>query len=188
MPKACDIKRGSVVTIDGAPHILEDLFVQSPSARGGSSLYKCRFRNMQTKQKVDKTFKGDDFLSPAQFEKREVQFLYSQDGQYAFMDLDDYSQFELHEDDLEEEKLYLVEDLEGIFAMISEGRVLGIELPHVVELPIVECDPSIKGASATARTKPATLSTGLVIQVPEHIANEETVKVDTRDGRFLGRA
>ncbi len=188
MPKACEIKRNAIVTLDGAPCILEDLHVQSPSARGGASLYKCRFRNLATKQKVDKTFKGDDMIEAAQFERRDVQYLYLQGESYVFMDLETYEQFELHQSVLNYERDYLVEDMEGILAMIYEENVIGIELPPAVELDIVECDPSIKGASATARTKPATLSTGLVIQVPEHISNGETVRVDTRDARFLGRA
>ncbi len=188
MPKACELKRGSTVLLDGAPCILEDLTVQSPSARGGSSLYKCRFRNLATRQKVDKSFKGDDILDPVRFEKREVQFLYTQGDQYVFMDLEDYTQIEIHEKRLEEERLFLVEDMEGIFALVSDDKILGIELPPTVELEIVKADPAIKGSSATARTKPATLSTGLVIQVPEHIAQGEIVRVDTRDNRFLGRA
>ena len=78
--------------------------------------------------------------------------------------------------------------MEGIQGLISEGRTLGIELPTTVELEIVECDPSVRGASATARTKPATLSTGYVVQVPEYMASGEILKVDTRTGKSLGRA
>ncbi|NQT92710.1 MAG: translation elongation factor EF-P, partial [Lentisphaerae bacterium] len=83
---------------------------------------------------------------------------------------------------------YISEDVEGTKALLSDGKVLGIELPPTVELNIEQCDPSMRGASATARTKPATLTTGLVIQVPEYVAPGEKVRVDTRTGKFLGRS
>ncbi len=188
MPKASELKRGSIVQIDGAPHILEDLHVQTPSARGGASLYKCRFRNLATRQKLDRSMKGDEMLGEANFEKREVQYLYCQGDAHVFMDLTDYSQFELAADAIDEERYYLVEDMEGIFALVSDGKVLSIELPPTVELEITETSPAIKGASATARTKPATLSTGLTVHVPEHISTGTVVRVDTRTGAFLGRA
>lgn len=188
MPKASELKRGSIVALSGTPHVVEDLSIQTPSARGGASLYKLRFRNLVTKQKEDRTFKGDEMLADAPFEKREVQFSYAQQGQYSFMDLEDYNEFTLSAEAIEDQVPYLTPDLESITALISEGRVLAIELPPVVELPVTECGPSMKGASATARTKPATLSTGLVVQVPEYLAAGEVIRVDTRTGKFLSRA
>ncbi|MBT3288428.1 MAG: translation elongation factor EF-P, partial [Victivallales bacterium] len=83
---------------------------------------------------------------------------------------------------------YLIEDMEGIFALVLEDRVVGIRVPDAVEQKLVQCDPAIKGASATARTKPATTQTGLEIQVPEYMENGEVVRIDTRTGKFLGRA
>ncbi len=188
MPKACDLKRGSIVDIDGTPHMVEDLTIQTPSARGGASLYKLRFRNLATKHKLDQSCKGDDSFRDTDFERRNVQFSYMQGNDYVFMDLDDYSELTLTPDDLGDAINYVTEDLEGIQALVSAGRVLGLELPATVDLDVEQCDPSIKGASATARTKPATLSTGLVIQVPEYLSPDERVRVDTRTGRFLGRA
>jgi len=86
------------------------------------------------------------------------------------------------------ESPYLIEDLEGVMAMIYNDECVGIMLPVAVVLKIAQCDPGIKGASATARTKPATLETGLVVQVPEYLAQGESIKVDTRTGEFLSRA
>jgi elongation factor P len=188
MIKACNLNKNSIVNIQGTPHVVESLQVQTPSARGGATLYKVRFRNVQTRQKVDQTFKGEDALEEAHFETREVQYLYKDGDRFAFMDLSDYSQFELTEEELGEAVQYLVDDMEGITALISEERVLGVRMPDVVELEIVECDPSMKGASATARTKPATLSTGLVVQVPEYIAQGDVIRVDTRSNSYLSRA
>lgn len=188
MIKACNLSKSSIVELDGVPHMTEHIQVQTPSARGSATLYKVRFRNVRTRQKADRTLRGDDTLKPADFETREVQYLYKNGDRYTFMDLNDYSQFELTEEDIAEEKACLVEDMEGITALISEGRVLGIRLPDVVELEVKACDPSMKGASATARTKPATMSTGLIVQVPEYIAPGEILRVDTRSNTFISRA
>jgi elongation factor P len=188
MPKACDVRRGDVVAIDGAPHTVEQLTVSTPSARGSASLYRFRFRNLTTRNKVDKTLKGDDVLDACQFEKRAVQFSYASGNALTFMDSEDYSEITLNEDDIAYERQFITEDMEGIQALVSDGRVLGLELPPVAVLEVVECDPSVRGASATARTKPATLSTGLIVQVPEYLARGETIRVDTRTAEFLSRA
>jgi elongation factor P len=188
MIKACDLDNGSVIRFNGIPHIVENLQVQTPSARGAATLYKVRFRNMQNRAKLDKTFRGDDALEDCEVERREVQFLYEKDDRYEFMDLTDYSQFAMARSDIEDAVPFLVENMEGIISLVSDDKVLGIEMPPVVELDVVECDPSIRGASATARTKPAKLSTGHVIQVPEYMAAGERVRVDTRSGKFVSRA
>lgn len=186
--KACDAKKGQVVELQGEPHLIEQIQVQTPSARGANTLYKIRFRNAKTRQKSDQTLKGEDQLTECDFEKNEVQYLYKSGDAYAFMNLEDYTQFEMTASDLEEHLPYLVDELEGITALLVGGRVIGMQLPDVVELEIVECDPSIKGASATSRTKPATLETGLTVQVPEYLASGERIRVDTRSGLYLSRA
>ena len=104
-----------------------------------------------------------------------------------FMDLESYDQYEVPSDTLENELRFMVEDMEDLGAMLLDGRVVGIRLPVTVVLELVECDPAIKGASATARTKPAVTQTGLEIQVPEYMENGEQVKIDTETGRFLSR-
>ena len=188
MAKISDLKRGSIVLVEETPHVVEDLVIQTPSARGGASIYKIRFRSLTTKQKRDKTFKGEDVLPAVAFDRREVQYLYHQGDTYEFMDLADYSQFGLSAEDIADEVPYLVEDMEDIRALVADGKILGIELPPVVEMPVEQCDPSIRGASATARTKPATLPTGLVVQVPEYLSQGQVIRVDTRTGKFLSRA
>jgi len=186
--KACDLKKSSVVEIGGTPHCIEHIAQQAPTARGGNTLYKVRFRNVSTRQKVDKTFRGDDALQEASYETKEVQYLYENADRYAFMDLGTYEQFELFAEDVEDCLPFLVEEMEGIVALVSEGRVLTLRMPDVVELEIVECAPSMKGASATARTKPATLSTGLVVQIPEYVERGDVIRVDTRERKYLSRA
>lgn len=188
MPKACDLKRGSIVTIDGDPHTLETLKISSPTARGSASMYHLRFRNLSTKGKVDKSCKGDESFGDCNFEKKDIQFSYSQADLYTFTVLDDYSEITFNEEDIKEELQYITEDLEGVQVLISDEKTIGIELPSTAELEITACDPSMRGASATARTKPATLTTGLIVQVPEYLAPGEVIKVDTKTAAFLGRA
>ena len=188
MPKACDLKRGAIVAIDGAPHIIQALKISSPTARGSSSLYHFRMRNLSTRNKLDRSCKGDEMFADCDFEKRAVQYSYVQGDLHTFMDLEDYSEIVFNAEDISAELPYITDDMEGIHVLVSDGKALGIELPPVAKLEITECDPSMRGASATARTKPATLSTGLVVQVPEYLAPNEVIRVDTRSGDFLGRA
>jgi len=188
MTKACELKKGSLVGIHGLPHVLEDLKVSTPSARGAASIYHFRFRNLVTKAKQDVSCKGDEPFADIDFERRPVQYLYKETDLYTFMDTEDFSQFSLPEDALEEQLPYLAEDMEGIFALLSDGKVLTIEMPQKVELTIASCDPVMKGASVTARTKPAKCQTGLVVQVPEYLEAGESIIVDTATGTYLTRA
>jgi elongation factor P len=186
--KVCDARRGAAVLIDGAPHTIEEIVRQTPSARGAATLFKMRFRNLLTRQKRDVSMQGDDPLTDADLEKRDCQFLFREGDHYTFMDLEDYSQFLLSADELDGQETFLIEEMEGITALVIDGRAIAVELPPVVDLPVAECDPSIRGASATARTKPARLTTGRVVQVPEYLAPGETIRVDTRSGKFVSRA
>lgn len=188
MIRASELKKGDVVKIEGDPHMVETVKVQTPSARGAVTLYKFRFRNLASKRKVDQALRGDDVLAEADFERRPVQYLFGDAAGVTFMDLQDFSQFTLTREDLEAEWPYLHEGIEGLVAISSEGRVLGLEVPTFVNLEIVDTRPSVKGASVTARTKPATLSTGLVVQVPEYMSNGEVIAVDTRTGEYASKA
>jgi len=188
MPKACDMKRGSVVAVDGVPHVVENVKISSPSARGSASLYHFRLRNLGTKAKLDKTCKGNEVFVDCDFEKKEVQFSYSNGDVYTFMDVNDYSEITFQADDIKEELQYITEDMEGINVLVSDDKIVGLELPSIADLEIIECDPSMRGASATARTKPAKLSTGLIVQVPEHLSPGEIIRVDTKTADYLGRS
>ncbi len=188
MPKASELKRGMVVEINGTPYSVKTVEAKSPSSRGASTLYKIRFTNLQTGQKLDESYKGDDLLKEADCQRREVQYSYNDGEHSVFMDLEDYSQYEINNGDLEEESGYLTEGLSGIIALLSEEKILGIELPQSVILTITETTPGIKGATATGRTKPATLSSGLEVQVPEYLEPGEEIKVHTGTGKFISRA
>jgi elongation factor P len=185
---AKEIKPGTVVNHNDAPHIIESVSVQSPSARGSATLYKFRARNLVTKQKTDITLKGTEGLDDADFHRREVTFMYADTDSAHFLDTADYNQYALPRGDVAGELQYITEDLQGMLAMVYNGQCVGIQLPTAVDLKIAQCDPAVKGNSATSRTKPATLETGLVVHVPEYLKEGETIRVDTRSGEFLARA
>lgn len=183
-----DLKRGVRVLLEGEPFAVVDVHVQTPSARGASSLTKVKLRNLRTGQLLDRTFRGGDRIEQPDLETRSVQYLYRDGAAYHFMDRESYDQFSLTEEEIGEAAGYLVEGLEGLRSLVLDGRVLSIELPTTVVLRVRETAPPMKGASAQAQTKPATLETGLQIQVPAYLEAGEAVQVDTREARFVARA
>lgn len=185
---AKDLKPGAIIKHNEAPLAIESVTVQSPSARGGATLYKFRARHLVTKQKVDLSCKGTENFTEADFEKRAVALMYADQDFVHLLDQQDYNQYAIPLGDVADELQYVTEGLEGMLALIYDGACVGLQLPAAVVLKIVECDPGVKGNSATSRTKPAKLETGLVIPVPEYLKQDETIKVDTRTGAFLSRA
>ena len=186
--QAKEIKNGSVLNYNDAPTIIESISVQSPSARGAATLYKFRGRNLVTKQKVDITLKGGESLEEADFERRSVTLMYSDGTEIHFLDSSDYNQYSIVAEDIAHEMQYVTEGSEGILGLIYNDQCVGIQIPQTVEMEITQTDPGVKGNSATGRTKPATLASGVQIQVPEYLKEGEIVKVDTRTNEFLGRA
>ncbi len=185
---AKDIKNGMVLVYGEAPCIIETTSVQSPSARGAATLYKYRARNLVTKQKVDIVLKGGESLPEADFERRPVKLMYTDATHMHLLDQEDFNQYSLTLEEVAGEAPYITETLEGVQALIYNDECVGLQVPMTVELKVIQCDPGVRGNSATSRNKPAKLETGLEIQVPEYLAEGETVKVDTRTGEFLSRA
>jgi elongation factor P len=188
MPKASDLKKGAVVEYKSQLCIVKNIDVQSPSSRGASTLYKVRFATVPAKQKLEERFKGDDQLTPVELIHRRVVFSYMEDSNFIFMDEESYDQYSLQADQLEDDALYITESLQGALALIVDEQVIGLELPATVEMTVSETTPGIKGASASARTKPAYFETGLVIQVPEYLDQGERVKINTAENKFISRA
>jgi len=187
MPKASDLKCGMIVEVGDEPYVVKNIEVRNPSSRGASTLYKVRFNHLKTKQKRDDSFKGDDLLKDLDCERVKIQYSYQDGDSYTFMNLENYDQYTVDSDDIEEQICYLSEGLEGIVGILLDDILVAIELPTSISLKIIETAPGLKGASATSRTKPATLSTGLEIQVPEYIDNGENIKVNTSTGKFISR-
>lgn len=188
VPRANELKRGMVVEMNGEPHVVKNVEVRNPSSRGASTLYKIRFTHLKTKQKLDETLKGDDLVKEADSIKVNVQYSYQDGDDYVFMNMDDYEQYTLNIADIDDQLAYLSEGLEGLTGILLDGLLIAIELPATIELEIVETAPGMKGASATSRTKPAHMTTGLEVQVPEYIEIGETIKINTANGKFISRA
>lgn len=187
MATTADLKRNLVIRIDNAPCLVLDVATQTPSARGGSTLIKTKYRNLLTGQVLEKAFKGGERIEEADFERRKGQFLYASADQGVFMDMENYEQYELGGDMYESIRGYLTEGLElqlGVF----QGQVVSIDPPQTVELTVTETAPALKNATATAQTKEAVLETGLRLQVPGYLEAGERIKVDTRECRFISRA
>ncbi len=183
-----DLKKGLRILIDGDPFVILDVHVQTPSARGASSLTKLKVRNLRTGQVLDKTFRGGERFEEPNLELRPVQYLYQDADGYHFMDQQSYDQFALTADELGDAVGYLKDGMEGLRSVVFNDKVISVDLPTTVVLRVTDTTPALKGATAQAQTKAATLETGLVIQVPSYLEAGELVQVDTRDARFVARA
>jgi elongation factor P len=188
VPKASELKKGDVVEYKSAPHIVKKVETKSPSSRGANTLYKIRMNHAKTGQKVDESLKGDDVLPDIDFERRKIQYSYMDGDNYVFMDDQDYSELILSQEDLGDDSLYIYEAMESVLGLIVDEQIIGIELPKSIIMTIEDTSPGIKGASALARTKPATMVTGLVVQVPEYLERGEKIKINTDNGSFMSRA
>ncbi len=186
--KANELKKGTVFLYDGKNIMVKQVQVQAPSSRSGSTLYKLRGQDVASGQKFERSFKGDEVVEPIEISRCAVQLLYRDADGCTFMDNESYEQYTLPEDALGEELPFLSDGLEGISALISEGHLLGIELPATIVLEIEACAPGMRAASSSARTKPATLNTGLIVQVPEYLTPGEKIKVNTETREFISRA
>jgi elongation factor P len=187
MLKASELKKSMVVDIDGIPFVVKQVEVRSPSSRGAVTLYKVRFSSLKTGQKVDQTLKGDDFLKETECARIKVQFSYIDGDNYIFMNVEDYMQYSLSREELNEKIEYLTEGLEGLVGLLVNDAMIGLELPSSVVLKITETAPALKGATASSRTKTAFLSTGLEVQVPEYLTAGDCIKVNTETGKYMAR-
>ncbi|MHC5065994.1 MAG: elongation factor P [Planctomycetota bacterium] len=188
MYSTSDLKRGLIIEIDAAPYLVESVQVSSPTARGGNTIHKARLRNLISKQISDRSFRGGDTFAVPDVDRRPTQYMYSDPEAFHFMDAESYEQFSISKTDLEWESKFLIEGIEDLRAVYYNGAPIGLELPNTIDLEVSETSPAVKGNSATGRTKPATLETGHVVQMPEHIDQGTKVSVDTRTGEYLGRA
>ncbi len=188
MPKASEIKKNAAIEYNRGVFSVRDIERSVPQGRAGGSLYRMRMYDVVTGNKVDETFKDSEMLNFADLSRRAVMFSYVDGEEYVFMDNEDYTPYNLNKDSIADEVVFINEDTQGLLVIMVDGSPVAIELPASVELEVTETDPSIKGASATSRTKPATLSTGVVVQVPEHISVGDKIKVNTEEKKFMGRA
>ena len=186
MISTSDFKKGQRFEWNGEPWVVLDSTSQSPSARGGATLVKAKVKNVLTGQFMAVTFKSGEKFREPDIEMRSGQYLYEDGGFYYFMDSETYDQVPLEADLLGDQTLYLKENLDVRLVYYNE-KAVGVELPNTAVYEIVQCEPGIKGDTVSAVTKEAILETGLRVQVPLFLEQNERIKVDTRDGRYLER-
>jgi len=188
MPRAVEIKRGSVIEHEGQVYSVKDVTKSAPTARGSGTVIRLRLNHIVSKAKLDVSFSGDDMVKEADFQRRPASYLYKEGESLVFMDAEDYSQHAFSVDELDGVAEYLSDGLDNLMLLSVDGVPVSVELPNTVVMEITETPPPMKAASATSRTKTAKFATGLEIQVPEYIANGERVKINTLLGEFSGRA
>ena len=188
MPKASEIKKNTAIEYDGNTYIVRDIERSVPQGRAGGSLYRMRMYDVITNRKIDKTFKDSDMLNLGDLIRRPVMFSYIDGNEHVFMDVENYTPYNLNNESIEDQIAFFNETTEGMQVVIVNDAPVALDLPNYVELEVTETDPSVKGASATSRTKPALLSTGLTVQVPEYIATGDTIKVSIEERKYMSRA
>jgi elongation factor P len=179
-----DLKNGMVLDLDG--QLWTVTWFQHHKPGKGNTVVRTKLKHVLSGKVVDRTFNSDTKVESAQVDRREMQYLYHDGDGYVFMDTDTYDQLPLNDEVVGDGKNYLLENQIATVAM-HEGNPLYIDLPASVELEITYTEPGLQGDRSTGGTKPATVETGLTIQVPLFISTGEKVKVDTRDGSYLGR-
>ena len=184
MYNASDLRKGLKIEIDGEPYVVTVFEFSKPGK--GQSLYRCKLKNMITGVIIDPTYRSGDTFKPADLSERKMQYLYNQDDEFWFMDVENYEQSVLKEDQVGDARNYLIDNLE-VDILFFGDRPIGITLPNFVDLTVTKADPWAKGDSVTGDTKPITLETGYELRVPPFIEEGGKITVDTRTGEYVTR-
>lgn len=180
-----DFKTGVTIEVDnGIWRVMEFQHVKPGK---GAAFVRTKLRNLRSGSVTEKTFRAGEKVAKAQIDNRKMQYLYASGDVHAFMDTETYDQIELPEKSIEYELKFLQENME-VQVIQFQGEVLGVELPNSVVLEVAETDPGIKGDTASGGTKPAKLTTGLVIQVPFFINEGDKLIINTTDSSYVSRA
>jgi len=185
MYSTSNFRKGLKIELEGKPFIIVDFLHVKPGK--GGAFVRTRLKNMETGQVLEKTFRSGEKVDRPDLLEREMQYLYQDSEGYCFMDNNNYEQIFIDPDHLGDSRDFLKENID-VKVLLFNNKPIGIELPIFVELKITQTDPGVRGDTATGATKPATLETGYVIQVPLFINEGETVKIDTRTGEYAERA
>ena len=186
--KASDIKKGNVVEYNNGVYQIRDIERSSPQGRGGNVRFRFIMYSVPGGNKLDASFDSDDNLPEVELLRRLSTYSYKDGEAFVFMDDEDYTPYTLDADVIGDDAGYITDGLAGIYVQVIDDQPVAIQLPTSVVLEVVETPPEMKGGTATKRPKPAKLSTGLEIMVPEYIGNGERVLVNTATGEFGGRA
>ena len=186
--KAYDVKKGNVVEHNGTVYQVRDIERSSPQGRGGNVKYRFTMYSVPGGQKYDLSVGGDDELKEVELSRRQATFSYKDGEAFVFLDDEDYTPYTLDADAIGDDAGYIIPDLAGCYVQLIDDQPVALQLPQSVAIEVVETPPELKGGTATKRPKPARLSTGLEIMVPEYIGTGERVLVNTTTGEFAGRA
>ena len=186
--KASDVKKGNVVEHNGTVYQVRGIERSSPQGRGGNVKVRFTLYSVPGGNKFDLSLGGDDELREVELSRRQATYSYKDGDAFVFLDDEDYTPYTLDADVVGDDAGYIVEDLSGCYVQVIDDQPVGLQLPPSVAMEVVETPPELKGGTATKRPKPAKLSTGLEIMVPEYIATGERVLVSTATGEFAGRA
>ena len=178
-----EFKKGLKIVFDGQPYAIVEFQHVKPGK--GGAFVRTKLKHMRLGKVIDNTFRSGEKVELVDFEERHMQFLY-RDDRYHLMDLETYEQLSLSEDEVGDAREFLKEDTE-VDVLYIDGAPAAVELPNFVELAIAKTDPGLRGDTAQGGTKPATLETGAVVQVPLFLNERDVVKVDTRTGEYLAR-
>jgi elongation factor P len=180
-----DLKKGLTIELDGEPYKIEEYNMHKMQQR--APVLKLKLRQLRTGRLIERSFQAYSVkLELADVENRVAQYLYNDDDLYYFMDTTSYDQFPISKETLGEVLNYLREQTE-VELIFYQGEAITIDLPNSVELRVVDTPPGTRGNTAQGGTKPATLETGLTVQVPLFVNNQESIRVDTRTGEYLTR-
>jgi len=184
MATTSDFRNGMTIMLDGEIWIIVEFLHVNPGK--GSAFVRTKLKNLKTGRVIDRTFRSGERVEDVRVERKQMQYLYQSEGQYVFMDNETYEQVALSEDLIGDKKQFLKEG-QQVEVLFNGDIPVGIELPIFVELAVAKTEPGVRGDTASGGSKPATLETGAVIQVPLFIEEGDVLKVDTRTGEYIER-
>ena len=184
MYTASDLRKGLKVQIDGNPYIIIDFEFSKPGK--GQALYRCKMRNMISGNQLVQTYRSVDKFEKADLEERKMQYLYNQEDEYHFMDTDNYEQLFITREHLGDNVNFLVDNME-VEVLFFNGKAIDVSLPIFVNLVVTKADPWAKGDTSGTDTKPVTVQTGYVLQVPPFVEEGDKIQIDTRTGAYVTR-
>jgi elongation factor P len=185
MYSTSDFKKGLAIMYQGRPYQIIDCQHHKPGK--GAAVVRTKLRDLLTGITIDPTFRSGDKVERPDLEERAGQFLYESEGKYHFMDPASYEQYEVGQDVVDEKKNFMMENMDAKL-LFYQGKIISIDLPNHVVLPVVECDPAVRGDTVSGATKPAKFSTGYVCQVPLFVNEGDKIRLDTRTGEYIERA
>jgi elongation factor P len=184
MMEAGDLRPGN--TVEKSGELLQVLEFHHVKMGRGSAIVRAKFKNVNTGAVTEETFRPEEKFARARIERTDAQYLYKDGDSYVVMDSTTYDQFPVDEELLGDATKWLKEN-DPLFLLQYDGRILGVELPIAVELEVTYTEPGFKGDTATGGSKPATLETGAVVDVPLFVTQGERIRVDTRNGKYMER-